>query len=69
MLRYCLADHRVPAMCANLAAARLRGVPVGEGPDDARSPADLAHQAPEGVVGANASPVLLREGVGSGPIN
>ena len=33
MLRYRLADHRVPAMCLNLAAARLRAdCPSGKAP-------------------------------------
>lgn len=36
-------------------------LPVGERPDHARAPADLAVQALDGVVGAYAPPVLARE--------
>lgn len=37
------------------------GVPIGEGADHARRPADLTVQALNGVVGAYALPVLPRE--------
>src|SRR5262249_37468648 len=65
MFRYLLVDHAVPAMCRSLAAARLSAdrLPVGERAHDARAPSDLAQDALERIVGADAPPVLLREGV------
>src|SRR4029077_11598541 len=40
-----------------------RRLPVGERAHDARAPSDLAQDALERIVGANAPPVLLREDV------
>src|SRR4029434_10143111 len=40
-----------------------RRLPVGERAYDARAPSDLAQDALERIVGADAPPVLLREGV------
>ena len=40
-----------------------RRLPVGERAHDARAPSDLAQDALERIVSADAPPVLLREGV------
>ena len=40
-----------------------RRLPVGERAHDARTPSDFAQDALERIVGADAPPVLLREGV------
>lgn len=40
-----------------------RGTTVREAADDARAPADLAHDALHRIVGADAPPMLLGEGV------
>ena len=46
MFRYRLVNQRVPAMWRNLAAARLMGVAVREGSNDARSSTDqIMHTA------------------------
>ena len=48
MFKYRLVDQRAPAMCLNLAAAKLRAeLPSGKGADHASSPPDLAHDALE----------------------
>jgi hypothetical protein len=63
MFRYRLGDQRVPAMCLNLAAARLRAeLPSGKAPTT-RASADLAHDALERIVGPDAAPVFLRDGI------
>src|SRR5262249_10209435 len=43
--------------------SRLLGLTVWEGAHDTRAPADLAQDALERIVGADATPVLLRRGI------
>ena len=58
-----MVDHAVPAMWRSLAAASFRADCPLEGADHAGARPDLAQDALERVVGADAPPVLLREGI------
>jgi hypothetical protein len=51
MFKYLLVDHAVPAMCRNLAAARLRvDWPSGNAPTHAGATPDLAQDALSGLL-------------------
>ena len=52
-------------MCLSRAAARFKAdcPPIGKGTDHARAPPDLAQDALQWIVGADAPPVLLGEGI------
>src|ERR1700704_3534647 len=69
IFRYRLVDQRVPAMCLTWPRPGEGRVAVGEGADHAGSPADLAHDALERIVGPDTPPALLwrrvvRQGLG-----
>lgn len=65
MFRYSLVDQRVPASDVPQPGGdeiESRDA-VGESTNDTGPPSDLAHDAFERIVGADASPMLFREGV------
>jgi hypothetical protein len=60
MFMYFRVDHWVPEPCRGEVQA---GLTVGERSDDGGSSPDLAHDALEGVVGADLDPMAVGEGV------